>query len=587
MDAPRILVLGASAAGLKAAARARRLLPDAHVTVVDQREVVSFGACGLPYFLGGEIERLDALRETGWGAVRDATFFRTVKGVDLQTGWRVLAIDRDARAVTVERADAPRRGDGSERTMLMYDRLVYALGARPRLPAGVEPGPAVTGLSTPEEAAALRDGLQWGAVGSCLILGGGCVGLETAVALTDLWGCEVTILEAAPSLLPELLDPEMAALVTARLEAAGVTVRTGVAVAAARTAADGRAEVTVAGDHGEETLRADRAVTALGVEPRTELARASGLAVGDLGGLVVDAHLQTSDPDILGAGDCLELVHHVSGEICRAPLGSLANRQGRVVGDVLAGLDSEFSAVAGSVAVKVLDLNVAATGLTGAAAREAGFDVAVTWGAFHDRTHFYPARENIYLELVSERGSDRLLGLQAVGLGDVVKRVDVFTALLRADGGLDDLLDTEWCYAPPYNAPLDPLQSLAATARNVALCGVGQAPAAAAAEGRLVLDVRTRAEFAAAGLPAPPGARNIPLEELRDRAAEVPVDQPVLVICARGPRSFEAARILQERGCDDVVYLAGGVHMRGAGTGGAGDTAGAGGAADAGGAGDA
>jgi len=388
------------------------------------------------------------------------------------------------------------------------------------------------------------------------------------VALTDLWGCEATILEAAPSLLPEILDPDMAALVAARLEAAGVVVRTGAAVATARTAADGRAEVALAGgasDASGETLRADHAVAALGVEPRTELARASGLAVGELGGLVVDAHLQTSDPDVLGAGDCLELVHHVSGEICRVPLGSLASRQGRVVGDVLAGLDSEFPAVAGSVAVKVLDLNVAATGLTEAAARAAGFDVAVTWGAFHDRTHFYPARENIYLKLVAERGSDRLLGLQAVGPGDVVKRVDVFAALLRADAGLDDLLDTEWCYAPPYNAPLDPLQSLAATARNTALCGVDQVPAAAAADGRLVLDVRTRAEFMAGELPAPPGAQNIALEELRDRAQEVPADRPVLVICARGPRSFEAARILQERGCDDVVYLAGGVHMREAG----------------------
>ena len=567
MDAPRILVLGASAAGLKAAARARRLLPGAHVTVVDQREVVSFGACGLPYFLAGEIERVDALRETGWGAVRDAAFFRTIKGIDLQTGWRVLAIDRDAKAVTVERADAPRRGDGSERTMLMYDRLVYALGARPRLTAGVVPGPAVTTLSTPEEATALRGGLQTGAVGSCLVLGGGCVGLETAVALTDLWGCQATILEAAPSLLPDLLDPDMAALVATRLQEAGVRVRTGASVASAETADDGGATVTLAGDADVETLRADRAVAALGVEPRTELARACGLAVGELGGLVVDAHLRTSDPDILGAGDCLELVHHVSGEICRVPLGSLANRQGRVAGDVLAGLDSEVPAVVGSVAVKVLDLNVAATGLTEAAARAAGFDVDVAWGAFHDRTHFHPARENIFLKLVTERGSDRLLGLQAAGPGDVVKRVDVFAALLRADAGLDELLDTEWCYAPPYNAPLDPLQSLAATARNAALCGVGQAPAAAAAGDRLVLDVRTREECASGELPAPPGATNIPLEELRERAAEVPPDRPVLVVCARGPRSFEAARILQERGCGDVVYLAGGVHLHAAGGG--------------------
>jgi len=563
----RILVLGASAAGLKAACRARRLLPDAEITVLDRREVVSFGACGLPYFLAGEIDRLDALRETGYGAVRDAEFFRRVKGVDLRTGWRVLALDRDEKAVTVERADSEVVGEGSQRTMLLYDKLVYALGARPWAPDGVQLGPAVTALSVPEEAATLRAGLQSGAVGSCVILGGGFVGVETAVALVDLWGCEVTILEATDRLLPELLDPDMSDLVRARLERAGVNVRTGVtvtsAVSAGEDAGDGtpRAVVTTA---AEERLTADRAVVALGTRPRTELARAAGLAVGELGGLVVDANLATSDPDVLAAGDCLEVVHHVSGKVCRVPLGSLANRQGRVVGDGLAGLDSDFPAVVGSAAVKVLDLGVAATGLSEAAAREAGFAVAVVQGAFHDRTHFYPERENVFLKLVYEAGSERLLGLQAVGPGDVVKRVDVFAALLRADADLQELLDTEWCYAPPYNAPLDPLQGLAAAARNVHQLAAGQVPvsaAAGAAGDHVLLDVRTAAEFAAQAPPAPAGAVNIPLEELRERVGEVPTGRPILVLCARGPRSFEAARILHRHGHADVVYLAGGAHM--------------------------
>jgi NADPH-dependent 2,4-dienoyl-CoA reductase/sulfur reductase-like enzyme/rhodanese-related sulfurtransferase len=553
MSDPRILVLGASAAGLKAASRARRLMPRARITVVDEREFVSFGACGLPYFLSGEIDRLESLRETAYGAVRDAAFFHATKDVELQTGQRIVAIDRDAKAVTVEQIV------GGSRTMLMYDQLVYALGASPCVPEGIVPGSAVATVHTPEATRSLRQGLESGAVGTCVVIGGGFVGVETAVAMTDLWGCAVTVVEAADHLLPGMLDADMARMVEAALVAAGVTVRTGAAVTAARTAG-GRAVVEL----GDETLTADRAVIALGVAPRTALARAAGLAVGQHGGLVVDANLRTSDPHILAAGDCIELVNHVSGEICRVPLGSLANRQGRVAGDVLAGRDSQFPAVMGSCAVKVAAVDVAATGLSETAARAAGLEPAVAWGAFGSNAHFYPEHERVYLKLIYERDGDRLLGLQAVGPGDVVKRVDVFASLLRVDADLADLLDAEFCYSPPFNAPLDPLHGLAAAALNARESGIGQAPPFAASDGRVLLDVRTAAEFAATP-PATAGAVNIPLAELRERVGELDAGRPVLVACAKGPRSFEAARVLQDRGFEDVVYLAGGFEMEASG----------------------
>ena len=525
-------------------------MPQARITVVDEREFVSFGACGLPYYLSGDIERLESLRETAYGDVRNADFFRTNRDIDLQTRQRVVALDRDARAVTVENADT------GSRTMLMYDQLVYALGAAPVIPDDVTLGPAVSAITTPEAAASLRQGLETGAIGSCIIVGGGFIGVETAVAMADLWGCEVTLVEAADRLLPRMLDADMARLVETTLRAADITVRTNSTVAGARTE-DGRATVHLAGG---ETLTADRAVIALGVTPRAGLARASGLAVGDLGGLVVDANLRTSDPHILAAGDCIELVNHVSGEIWRVPLGSLANRQGRVVGDVLAGRDSEFPAVTGSCAVKLLDLDVAATGLSEAAARAAGLEPAVAWGAFGSNTHFYPEHERVYLKVIYDRESDRLLGLQAAGAGDVVKRVDVFASLLRVDADLADLLDAEFCYSPPFNAPLDPLHGLAASALNARESGIGQAPPFGAVDGRLFVDVRTAAEFAAKP-PAAPQAVNIPLAELRDRVGELTPGVPVLVSCAKGPRSFEAARVLQDRGFTDVVYLAGGAEM--------------------------
>lgn len=557
MSRLRILVLGASGAGLKAAARARRLLPDADLTVVDQRELISFGACGLPYFLSGEIQRLDALRGTGWGAVRDEAFFRAHKDLDVQTGWRIVAIDRDAKAVTVERTQ-----DGSERTMLMYDKLVYALGAAPRIPAGCEPGPCVFAATSPDAVAALRRDLETGAVTSCVVVGGGIVGVEFAVALVDLWDCEVTLLEATDRLLPTYLDADMSRLVIAALERRGVRVVTGAAVTGA-VSDGGRALVTV----GRERYAADRAALAAGIARRTELAKAAGLRVGAYGGLVVDANLRTSDPDILAVGDCIELVNHTSGEIDCLALGSLSARQGRVAGDVLAGRATEFPAVAGSVAVRVLDQNVAATGLSETAASAAGLEPLVAWGAFHDRTPFHPERQLIHLKLVYEAETDRLLGLQAIGPGDVAKRVDVFAGLLRQDAGLEDLLAAEFCYSPPYNAPSDPLQDLAAAIFNGRETGLRQVSPFADPTGAVVVDVRSRAEFAVTPPPGLPGAWNLPLEELRDRFAEVPADRPVLLVCAKGARSVEAARLLRQHGLQDLAYLAGGVEMRAAGRG--------------------
>jgi len=546
----RIVVLGANAAGLKAAARARRLMPDASITVVDRRTFVSYGACGLPYVLSGEVPEMEALRRTSYGAVRDAEWFRNTRDLQIITGCEVLGIDRDGQAVSVRDVAA------GERRRLEYDQLVYALGSHPFVPEGVELGGAVTTGSSPEDIGALSAGLQRGEVDSAILLGGGLVGLETAGALADLWGCEVTVLEAAAHLLPRVLDDDMAGLVTAHLEREDVRVRCGATVASARDV-DGRAVVTL--DDGTE-LSADRAVLALGVRPNTGLARAAGLAVSERGGLVVDANLRTSDPSILAAGDCIELVHHVTGDMVMMPMGSLANRQGRVAGDVLAGRDTEFPAVLGSLALRVLELDIAATGLGEEAALAAGLDVAVAWGAFYDRSHFHPDHKKVYLKVVYESGCGRLVGLQAVGAGDVTKRVDVFASLLRQDAALEELLDLEWCYAPPFNAALDPLHGLAAVALNACDEVMTQVGPHRLPDGVSVLDVRTSAEFADGNPGALDGAINVPLEELRARLDEVPAGE-LVVVCAKGARSAEAARVVASRRGQMVRYLAGGMEL--------------------------
>jgi len=555
---PRILIVGASAAGLKAGARAARLMPGAAITVLDSRTFISFGACGLPYFVAGDVDSLESLRETAYGTPRDPAFFAAVKGLDVRTGWTVTRLDPVGHTITA--ADA----EGREETF-SYDKLVIGTGATARTLPGVELGERVTCLHGPEDALAVRRGLETGQVGSAVVVGGGFIGVEMAVALADMWGCEVTIVEAEDRLLPNMLDPEMSDIVVAALRARDIEVHTGCPVTAARTVEeDGAptgASVEAGGALEGKPLSIDHVVVALGVAPAVDLAVAAGLETGPRGALRVDERLRTSVTDIHAAGDCIEVISVVSGDSMHVPLGSLANRQGRVVGDNLAGLDSTFGPVAGSACVKVFDTGVAATGLTEAAARRAGLDARAAWGAFLDVAHYYPEPKTIFLKLVYEAGTGRILGLQGVGEGDVVKRVDVAAAILQRGGTLDDLLDLEFCYSPPFNAALDPLHGLAATALNQERFGIPGTDPTGDTAGRVVLDVRKPDEIIDAK-PLIPDALNIAVEEVRARVAEIPRDQPLLVICERGPRSAETARWLQAQGFGDVVFVAGGAMMR-------------------------
>jgi rhodanese-related sulfurtransferase len=276
---------------------------------------------------------------------------------------------------------------------------------------------------------------------------------------------------------------------------------------------------------------------------------------------VVDDRMGTSDPDIYAAGDCVEVKHLISGRSMPLPLGSLANRQGRVIGSNLAGLDERFHPVVGSAAVKIFSLNVATTGLTEKAALEAHFDVGCAWGTFTDKADYYPEAENIHLKLVFDKKSQRLLGLQAYGKGEVVKRVDVFSALLKKGGTLEDLLDTEFAYAPPYAPAIDPLFSLGCAARNALLEGVQGVSPSAPPEDKLVIDVRLAKETQAKPCSIE-NIINIPYEELRERWQEIPKEKPLMLVCAKGSRSAESLRILKEKGFTTAVYLGGGSFMR-------------------------
>ncbi len=550
----RIIVVGASAAGLRAAARARRRLPDARILVIDQSTLISYGACGMPYFVSGDIHSADKLRETPYGLIRDPAYFRSAKDVEVITETRVERIDRSARKVFCR---STKTGEASEYS---YDKLVLATGARPIMLHGIpKDGKRFTTFKTLQDAINLRKSLQRGEIGKVAIVGGGFIGCELAEAFGALWGAKVVLIDMASNILPNMLDPEMALAVEAYLKNEGVEVHTNCPL---EGMVESEESVTIKTPYGD--FEVDCAVIAVGVRPNSELAADCGLAVGKGGGIVVDDRMATNDRNIFAAGDCVEVKLLVTDNPVQLPLGSLANRQGRVVGSNLGGGNERFGPVVGSVAVKIFDMNVAATGLTEGSARDAGFDVGCAWGTFTDKADYYPESQNIHLKLVFDKGSQRLLGLQGYGKGEVVKRVDGFAALLKNQGQLEDLLDMEFAYAPPYAPAVDPLYSLGCAARNAMLEGVEQVSPETELGDRLVIDVRQSYEVESMPL-SEANVRNIPLEELRKNWEEIPADRPLVAICAKGYRSAESVRILKEKGFHDVAYVGGGFLMKPAG----------------------
>ena len=299
----------------------------------------------------------------------------------------------------------------------------------------------------------------------------------------------------------------------------------------------------------------------VGVRPNAKLAAECGIELGGTGGIVVDENMLTSDANIYAAGDCVEVRHLVSGKAMNLPLGSLANRQGRVVGSNLAGGNERFGTVVGSAAIKLFDMNVASTGLTETAARSAGFDVKCAWGTFTDRAEYYPEAENLHLKLVFDKSSQRLLGLQGYSKGEVVKRIDVFAALLKNEGVLDDLLDMEFAYAPPYASPLDPLFSIGCAARATIAEEMEAIAPNSAIEGMVILDVRQGKEVQAKPLEEE-GVVHVQLGDLRENWSQVPKDRKIVCMCPRGLRAAEASRILIANGYEDVAYLGGGITMK-------------------------
>lgn len=560
----KIVIIGGVAAGPKSACRVKRLMPDAEITIIDQDNLISYGGCGIPYYVSGDVSDEKELRNTSFHMTRDETFFLKAKGVTTRTNTSALAIDRKAKVVHVEDVNT------GAKESIPYDNLVLATGARPNvLPI---PGADLDGVFTISDlhkAIAIKERIAKGEVSRAVVIGGGAIGIEMAEAFTDLWGIETTILEFMPQVMPRLVDWDFARMLETHLKESGVTVFTGEGA----TAIEGKDGKVCRVVTPKRTLDADLVVMAVGVRARSELAQESGLLVSAMGNIVVNERLQTSDPNIYAAGDCIEVKNIITGKGGIAPMGSLANREGRIVGDNLAGIPTKYKGWIGSFIMKAFERSIAATGLSLDTALAEGFAAAAVTTAQSDRAHFFPSQAIIPLRLIFDTKTRKVLGCQGFGpMSDaVLARIDAAAAIIGQGGTIEDVSQLEMAYAPPFSTALDALNATANVADNLA---AGRLRYVSTREFLDWMDdFSGQPDWVALDLRHPNESGSfvekygkekwvsVPYIEIRERYQELPKNKTMLIICDAGTRSSEIQIFLNHVGLTNNLVLGGGFNL--------------------------
>ncbi len=559
--AKKIIIIGAVALGPKVACRLRRLEPEAEITLIDRDNLVSYGGCGIPYYIGGDVNDIEDLRSTSAHVIRDTKFFEETKGVHLLTRTEAVAIDRKEKVVTVVNLDS------NEESKLPYDKLVLATGASPVVPP--LPGcdlPGVFTIANLHEAEKIKTLMSRGKVGTAVIVGAGAIGIELCEAMTDLWGIQSHLIEMENRVLPTLLSEDIATVAKTHLLGKGVEMHLGDRVEKIeKSEENGQLVVNTAAG---VTIATDIVILATGVRPNTRIAEDCGISLGSFRGILTDARMRTNDPNIYAGGDCVEVRHLISGENVPMALGSLANRQGRVIADNIHGRKSFLKGGVGSFCIKIFDIGIAKAGLTIQQARQAGFEPVAVVTAQADRAHFYPEFDFIYITLIADKNSAQILGIEAVGNnGDAVKaRVDAVAVLLQYGATVDDICTLEACYAPPYASAMDAINNAGNTLDNL-LTGQnsGILPSSFLQkfnEGEIcVVDVRSEKE--AAVMQEKYGTRWLchPLDSLRNATDLPDKEKELYLICDTGARSYEALNFLSSKGYNKIRNIQGGMAM--------------------------
>jgi NADPH-dependent 2,4-dienoyl-CoA reductase/sulfur reductase-like enzyme/rhodanese-related sulfurtransferase len=531
MNKNKVVIVGGVAGGATCATRIRRIDENAEIVVLDRGPYVSFANCGLPYYVGNMIQNESSL------LLATPELFHNRFRIDVRTRNEVIAINRRARSVKVEDLD---HGHTYDET---YDALVLSPGAAPICPPW--PGvnlPGIFTLRSVPDSRLIREWIETRKPRQAVVVGGGFIGLEMAENLSRR-GMEVTIFELADQVLPPL-DAEMAEYARQRLESKGVDLRLGEGVAGFRQDSSGRLNVLA---NGGTEMGADLVVLSIGVRPETKLALEAQLEIGDHGGIRVDRQMRTSDSNIWAVGDVVEVTNRVTQVRQPIPLAGPANRQGRIAADSICGRDSHYDGAQGTAVCGCFDLTVALTGATEKSLNRAGSD-DFHCVYLHPNQHvaYYPDARPIHMKLIFRASDGRVLGAQAVGDRDVARRIDVIACAIHMNATVEDLEELELCYAPQFGGAKDPVNFAGMIAGNVMRGDLRLGRwEDLESEKPFILDVREPEEFRAGTVP---GAINIPLDQLRSRLNELPLERDIWVTCKVGQRGYYACRILTQQG---------------------------------------
>ena len=541
----KVLIIGGVAGGATAAARLRRLDESAEIVILERSGYVSYANCGLPYYIGGVIEKKQALtlqtKESFWNR-----FY-----IDVRLNNEALSIDRERKTVRVRRLL-----DGSEYEET-YDKLILSPGAkalRPPLP-GID-SPRIFTLRTVEDTFAIREQIEKTSPKNAVVIGGGFIGLEMAENLIHA-GVKTTLLQRGDQVMAPL-DYDMACQIHSYLRGRGVDLRLNQTVTGFYEE-DGRLYTQL---EGREAVGADLAILAIGVAPETHLAKEAGLSLGIRESILVNERMETSDPDIYAVGDAVQVRHFVSGADSLIALAGPANKQGRIAADNICGRDSRFDGSQGSSIIRLFDMTAASTGLNEKAATAAGipWEAVVTYSASH--ATYYPGATDMTVKTLYNPENGRILGAQIVGFDGVDKRIDVLATAIRAVMTGEDLEELDLAYAPPYSSAKDPVNMAGFVIGNIRSGLLKQFNwkdleelQKQRGEGKItLLDTRTEREYAQGHFQ---GSVNIPLDELRERLSELDPQKPVYVNCHSGLRSYLACRILTGNGFECYNFSGG------------------------------
>ena len=543
----KTVIIGGVAGGASCAARLRRLDADREIVILERGAYISYANCGLPYHVGDVIKNRSALLlmtpERMWERFR----------IDVRVQNEVTKIDRVKKTVTVRKTET---GETYEQP---YDDLVIATGSsplRPRIP-GIDT-PRIKTLWTVPDTDEIRAMVQSGTLRTAAVIGGGFIGLEMAENLHHA-GLQVSLIEALDQVMAPV-DFEMAQMLHENIRSHGVKLHLSDGVDSFKEQGE---QVVVTLKSGTE-VTADLVILSIGVRPNSALARDAGLKLNERGGIVVDEHMRTNDPSVYAVGDVIEVEDFVFKGRTMVPLAGPANKQGRIVADVLASRDSTYKGTQGSSVAKVFDLTVASTGANEKTLKKRGMEKGADYESLiitqNSHAGYYPGAAPMTLKLLFAPDSGRIFGAQIVGREGVDKRIDTIGVTMRLGGTASDLKDLELAYAPPYSSAKDPVNMAGYVAENIRTGLVRIAPydAPMTDPEATLLDVREEAEVMAYAVP---NAINIPLGKLRERMNELDPKKRIIVFCGIGVRAYTAARILDQNGFKNIEVYPGGVRL--------------------------